>query len=167
MDADVWNINEGCSRSGVVSITERVYSLAAHAKVYGMVRILDFGEILKFQANSRRDMKYSILVKGETSDEMEQINVRDGKVSIKKVSDAPSLHAHVMSRRDIGEILFRRRDTDNLITEAFGIPSINGAISLLLPEHPELEFIAQFPFSFKFGILIPGSMSFYCKQPFV
>lgn len=118
-------------RSGVVSITERVYSLAAHAKVYGMVRILDFGEILKFQANSRRDMKYSILVKGETSDEMEQINVRDGKVSIKKVSDAPSLHAHVMSRRDIGEILFRRRDTDNLITEAFGIPSINGAISLL------------------------------------
>ena len=27
---------------------------------------------------------------------------------------------------------FRRRDTDNLITEAFGIPSINGAICLML-----------------------------------
>ena len=40
--------------------------------------------------------------------------------------------AHVMTRRDIGEILFRRRDTDNMITEAFGIPSINGAISLML-----------------------------------
>ena len=114
-----------------VSITERVYSLAAHARIYGMVRILDFCEILKFQANCRHDLKYSILVKGETSDEIEQISVRDGKISIKKVQEASGLRTHVMSKRDIGEILFRRRDTDNLITEAFGIPSIDGAISLL------------------------------------
>lgn len=124
-------------QSGAVSITERVYSLAAHAKVCGMVKILDFAEILKFQANLRHDLKYSILVKGETEGHLEQLNACDGQLSIKIIKDDQenaTRHTHVMTKRDIGEILFRRRDTDNLITEAFGIPSINGAISLL----PEL-----------------------------
>lgn len=120
---------------GAVSITERVYSLAAHAKVYGMARILDFPEILKFQAAIRHDLKYSILVKGDDTAVFEHIDVRNGKVNIKSIpaeSLSPSQIAYVMSKRDIGEILFRRRDTDNLITEAFGIPSINGAICLML-----------------------------------
>ena len=120
---------------GSISITERVYSLAAHAKVYGMVRILNLSEILKFQANSRRELKYSILAKADDVYTVEQINVADGKLSVKKIPidpTSPSQSTHVMTKRDIGEILFRRRDTDNLITEAFGIPSINGAISLLL-----------------------------------
>lgn len=123
-------------QSGAISVTERVYSLAAHAKVYGMARILDFPEILKFQAEGRRDIKYSILAKADGSYTFEQIDVRDGNLRIiKKLpvdSLSPSQTAHVMSRRDIGEILFRRRDTDNLITEAFGIPSINGSICLML-----------------------------------
>lgn len=122
-------------QAGAVSITERVYSLAAHAKVYGMVRILDFPEVLKFQAEGRHDLKYSILAKADDNEGFEQIDVRDGKLRIKKL-DAESLThsqtAHVMSKRDIGEILFRRRDTDNLITEAFGIPSINASICLML-----------------------------------
>lgn len=122
-------------QTGAVSITERVYSLAAHAKVYGMVRILDFSEILKFQADCRRDLKYSILVKADDAYTFEQIEVRDGKVRIRNLAAETLSHsqiAHVMSKRDIGEILFRRRDTDNLITEAFGIPSINGSICLML-----------------------------------
>lgn len=122
-------------QAGAVSITERVYSLAAHAKVYGMVKILDFLEILKFQAAGRHDLKYSILAKSDDVYTVEKIDVRDGNLKIKKIpvdSSSPSQHTHVMSKRDIAEILFRRRDTDNLITEAFGIPSINGAISLML-----------------------------------
>ncbi len=120
---------------GAISITERVYSLAAHAKVYGMVRILDFSEILKFQADRRHDLKYSILAKTDDVYTVEKIDVRDGNLKIKRLpidASSPSQQTHVMSKRDIGEILFRRRDTDNLITEAFGIPSINGAISLML-----------------------------------
>lgn len=118
-----------------ISITERVYSLAAHARVYGMVRILNLSEILKFQANSRRDLKYSILTKTDDVYTVEQIKVSDGKLSVKRFpidTSSPNQSTHVMTRRDIGEILFRRRDTDNLITEAFGIPSIDGAISLML-----------------------------------
>lgn len=122
-------------QAGAISITERVYSLAAHAKVYGMARILDFPEVLKFQAECRHDLKYSILAKTDDNYTFEQIDVREGRLKIKKLAVDDLSHsqvAHVMSKRDIGEILFRRRDTDNLITEAFGIPSINGAICLML-----------------------------------
>lgn len=118
-----------------ISVTERVYSLAAHSRVYGMARILDFPEVLKFQADTRHDLKYSILVKAPDVYTYEQIDVRDGKLKLNRLpadSIPADKTAHVMTRRDIGEILFRRRDTDNMITEAFGIPSINGAISLML-----------------------------------
>lgn len=118
-----------------ISITERVYSLAAHAKVYGMAKILDLVEILKFQANLRHDLKYSILMKSSDAYTLEQIDARNGRVTVRKLtadSVEPSKVAYLMTKRDISEILFRRRDTDNMITEAFGIPSINGSICLLL-----------------------------------
>lgn len=118
-----------------ISNTERVYSLAAHAKVYGMARILNLHEILKFQAEGRHDLKYSILTKSTNPDILDQIEVRNGRLNVKEIpfsSLSPSQTAHLMSKRDISEILFRRRDTDNLITEAFGIPSINASIALML-----------------------------------
>ena len=109
--------------------------LAIQHYVSSMARILDFSEVLKFQAECRHDLKYSILAKTDDNYTFEQIDVREGKLKIKKLAVDDLSHsqvAHVMSKRDIGEILFRRRDTDNLITEAFGIPSINGAICLML-----------------------------------
>lgn len=118
-----------------ISITERVYSLSAHAKVYGMARIHNLAEILKFQASQRKDLKYSILMKTTEKDILELIETREGKVKTKLLalhSVDPSKVAYLMSQRDISEILFRRRDTDNLITEAFGIPSINASICLML-----------------------------------
>lgn len=122
-------------RVAAISVTERVYSLAAHAKVYGMARILNLSEILKFQAGQRRDLKYSILMKTSDPEILQQIDTKDGNVRIKQLaieSVSPAKKAYLMSERDISEILFRRRDTDNMITEAFGIPSINGSITLLL-----------------------------------
>lgn len=119
-----------------ISVTERVYSLAAHAKMYGMARILDLHEILRFQASIRKDLKYSILMKSPSEEgKLVQFDARDGNVKVKTLSYdqvEPSKLAYLMTQRDISEILFRRRDTDNLITEAFGIPSINGSICLML-----------------------------------
>ncbi|MDE7402063.1 MAG: GNAT family N-acetyltransferase [Muribaculaceae bacterium] len=118
-----------------ISVTERVYSLAAHSKVYGMARILNLVEILKFQAEARRDLNYSILVKTADKNNVEEIFVKGPNIRIKQIKTSElsaSQSAYLMSRRDVGEILFRRRDTDNLITEAFGIPSVNAAASLLL-----------------------------------
>ena len=122
-------------QAGAISMTERVYSLAAHAKVYGMVRVLDIHEILKFQAAGRKELKYSILVKGDDPYVVEQIKVRDGKIEVKKLAydqldDWQTVN--VMTRRQIGEVLFRRHDTDNVITEALGMPSVCASASLLL-----------------------------------
>lgn len=118
-----------------ISVTERVYSLAAHAKVYGMVRILNLHEILKFQADSRREIKYSILVKGRDQYTVEQISAKNGELTVKKIlvdSLDKSQSLSMMSPLAVGSILFRRRDTDNMVTEAFGIPSINASACLLL-----------------------------------
>lgn len=126
---------EDAPQAPSISVTERVYSLAAHAKVYGMARILDLAEILKFQAAARSDLKYSILAKTDDVYTFDRFEARNGVLKVERLPvDAVSAaqSSHVLSKRDIGEILFRRRDTDNFITEAFGIPSINGAISLML-----------------------------------
>lgn len=122
-------------QSEAMASADRVYSLAAHAKVYGMAKILNLHEILKFQASLRHDLKYSILVKDGNSDDVQCFRTQNGRVELSKVhagelDKAQSLS--VMSSRDVAEILFRRRDTDNLITEAFGIPAINSAACLLL-----------------------------------
>lgn len=136
----LWNRTFGFYAPGetapsAISVTECVYSLAAHAKVYGMVRILDLHEILKFQAESRREIKYSILVKGRDQYTVEQISAKNGQLEVKKIlvdSLDKSQSLSIMSPLAVGSILFRRRDTDNMITEAFGIPSINASASLLL-----------------------------------
>ena len=122
---------------GAISISECVYSLAAHAKMIGMVRILDLSEILKFMAADRHDLKYSILVKEDSEGFIGYFKVAKGKLSVEEISPdqfdslPESVKGEVMSLEDVAEIIFRRRDGDNLITEAFGIPSINATAALL------------------------------------
>lgn len=119
----------------VISSTERVYSLGAHSKIYGMARILNLPEILKFQAHSRKDLKYSILTKGKENGITKRYTTRNGEVAEAEIPTntlTASEKLHVMPERDIAAILFRRHDTDNLLTEAFGMPSVNGAISLMM-----------------------------------
>ena len=123
------------SQTGTVSVTERVYSLRAHTKVYGMVKILSLYEILKFMAETSRDLKYSILVREQGATEVMKYVVRNGKISTHTLQeDEIGEHAatDIMSVRDVAEIIFRRQDGDSIITEAFGIPSINASISLML-----------------------------------
>ena len=100
-----------------------------------MARILNIHEILKFQAEGRKELKYSILMKGDDPYVVELIKVRDGKVDVKnlpydQLDDWQAVN--VMSQRQIGEILFRRHDTDNVITDALGMPSVCASASLLL-----------------------------------
>ena len=123
------------SQTGTVSVTERVYSLCAHTKVYGMVKILSLYEILKFMAETSRDLKYSILVREQGATEVIKYVVRNGKISTHPLQEDEIVgHAatDIMSVRDVAEIIFRRQDGDSIITEAFGIPSINASISLML-----------------------------------
>ena len=124
------------SQTAAISVSERVYSLSAHTKVYGMVKILSLYEILKFMAETSRDLIYSFLVRelGGVS-EVNKYMFRNGKISMLSMQEEEivgNAATDIMSVRDVAEIIFRRRDGDNLITEAFGIPSINASISLML-----------------------------------
>ena len=155
----LWNpmfstILPGTTQVGAVGMIERVYDPNSHSEIYGMVRILSISEILKFLSNWRRDLKYSILVRWEKSGKISEFVAKDGQVEEKEVtldnSDHDSEHTSyknkkivhirdshgyeriVLSERDLGEILFRRPGGDRLIEEAFGLPALNGRISLLL-----------------------------------
>ena len=108
------------------------------AETYGMAKILDLHEILKFQASAHGDLKYSILVNGTENSEIVKYDIRSGKV-ISKTYDENSEEGKellsrmsTMSHRDISNVLFRRPDSGVLVAEAFGMPSLGGFISLML-----------------------------------
>ena len=104
------------------------------AKMHGMARILNLSEILKFQADGHGDLKYSILV-NEVPGQVERYDVRNGTVrhrGVSKDSEEYDPSRTVISQKDISCVLFRRPDSGALITEAFGMPSLGGYISLML-----------------------------------
>lgn len=122
-------------QAATISTAERVYSLAAHAKVYGMARILNLDEILKFMATDRRALKYSILVREGQESPIKNYRIKDGELKVTEIGESSlseRQESEIMTIRDIAEVILRRRDGDSLITEAFGIPSINASISLML-----------------------------------
>lgn len=103
------------------------------AEIHGMARILNISEILKFQANGLRDLKYTILV-NEHPGQVEKYEIRNGGLkhhSIDVGSEEYDSSKTVISLHDMSSVLFRRPDTGSLITEAFGMPSVGGYVSLL------------------------------------
>lgn len=130
---------DGGMLGGAYGVAERVYNAGMHAQAYGMVRILNLHEILKFVANDRADVKYSILVKDENSGETGML-YKVSKGDVKKIplsgeefKDAQrNPNITVLTMRDISEIIFRRKDGNSLIMEAFGIPRLAINMALLL-----------------------------------
>lgn len=105
------------------------------AEVYGMARILNMNEVLKFQAAGHGDLKYSILAKDAENKKILKFQVKGGDVKVSEIDPQgeefdPS--KTVISYRDLSSVVFRRPDTGSLITEAFGMPSLGGYISLML-----------------------------------
>ena len=125
--------------SGSYGVTERVYDVGNHSQSYGMIKILDISQILKFMVKDRTDLKFSILVKEDNfAKEGTLYNVEADRVISKKINDT-QIHIYnrmkdvtILSYRDISEILFRKKDQNSLIMEAFGIPRIGINMSLML-----------------------------------
>lgn len=109
------------------------------AESYAMARILNLYEILKFQAKGHGDLKYSILVKepeGGVAHTI-QYDIKGGKVNRHEADDdrrglSDDRLLTEISYHDMSNVLFRRPDTGILISEAFGMPSLGGYISLML-----------------------------------
>lgn len=130
---------DGGALGGAYGIAERVYDVSMHSLPYGMVKILDIHEILKFIAKYRTDVKFSILVKDEYQVEKGDLYVVEaGKVDhhliegneYKKASALRNVT--VLSVRDLSEIIFRKKDGNSLIMEAFGIPRLIINMALML-----------------------------------
>ncbi len=130
---------DGGMLGGAYGVAERVYNAGMHSQPYGMVRILNLHEILKFMANDRADAKYSILVKEDYKGE-NGILFRVGNGNVKETAlsgeDFDQARRNpkitVLTMRDLSEIIFRRKDGNSLIMEAFGIPRLAVNMALLL-----------------------------------
>lgn len=133
---------EGQNIEGAYGISERVYDVSRHARPYGMIRILDVREILKFLADYRSDAKFSILVKGvEPDGTMLKCKVREGKINFENLDESEiskqkredgGMTTTCLKTKELFELLFRKKDSSNLIMEAFGIPRIPTNMCLLL-----------------------------------
>lgn len=121
--------------AGVVGESLKDYYPSSHSEVYGMARILNLHEILKFQAVERRDLKYSILVKQGKTPRFMKYQAKNGDVVASDVTAMLSddeKRSILMTEEDVAEILFRRPDTDPIVEEVMELPPLGGAISMML-----------------------------------
>ena len=100
-----------------------------------MARILNLYEILKFQAEERHDLKYSILVKNEENNILTRFVAENGSlVSSELKTDTVSQNQilEAMDDREVASILFRHPDSDHIVEEVLEIPPLGGSINLML-----------------------------------
>lgn len=141
----LWQLNyaapeTGGSRSGgVLGVSEMEYKPRLHMRTYGMARILQIDEILKFIAPRVSGRENSILVKNGENNEISQyrfINYGVEKTSYTLEEFGrrfgESKIGSAMSLRGLSAILCRKPDSDNWIMEAFGLPRLGIEISLML-----------------------------------
>lgn len=125
----------GASQVGAVGVMERVYTGEGRSKVYGMAKILDLYEILKFQAKTQRKLKYSILVTDHG--EVCRYDAKKGEVFVRRVERAAALSedsgepTRAMDMDEVSRILFRRGGGEWIVNEALELPALNGVLSLL------------------------------------
>lgn len=137
----LWMKNYGAANpdgvpGGAYGVAERVYNVSSHAITYGMIRVLDIREILIFLANGRSDLNFSILVK-EDSDKnfLLKCNVINGESQFAEEDESKlkqSKNLSALKQKELLELIFRKKDSNNIIMEAFGIPRLPINMSLLL-----------------------------------
>lgn len=124
-----------------IGFAERVVSRSNNAEMYGMVRILQFSDFLKFLANDRRDAKFSIFIKDPNSDQITAMNVNRGEFServfttdrfqteFRKLKDSTPI---LLSPQQIQALLFRKSENEDAVTLAFGLPALPMNMAMLL-----------------------------------
>lgn len=133
----IWGINyieENRQPSSEVdfSTTEGVYDVSSHSQPYGMVKILNLRQVLKFLSDSKRDLKFSILI-NEGEDGYNRVSISDGKISIEPVTYSNLNRNELILKKDeFYSLLLRKKDNSALITETLKIPRLALNMALLL-----------------------------------
>lgn len=138
----IWNYNyinsgEVDGNYGLLSEVEVDYNTSCSSEVYGMARILDFSEILKFLCNEAAHLNFSILVKEPENGDFTRYSVKDELIRIESLSEDEILKGSInieeaMTPEELAALLFRRSDSSSLVADAFGFPPLDGSISLML-----------------------------------
>lgn len=118
---------------GSISERDEIFSREENFEIYGMSKILSVSEILKFLNKIKGKLKYSILVKNEISGKIIRYSSdkRNG-FSYREEEPENVNPEEVMSERQLATILFRRAKREDMVDIAFGLPSLEGEISLML-----------------------------------
>lgn len=124
--------NPDSSMAGAVGEMERPYDPSKGAKMYGMARILDISQILKFQASMKRDLKYSILADLGNKGKNTLITIADGTVWLEENDGKEIRNEGVQTIPEIGQLLFRKTGEDDTVAVVLGIPPIYAPIYLML-----------------------------------
>lgn len=120
-----------------IGTTEQVYNVKSLAKTYGMIRVLNYSEILKFTAKYKPDLKFSILIKGYFGNRNALLcNIQNGNSCFSELAeperDDTNADISVLTPQELSNLLFRKKDNNNLIFEAFGIPRLAINMTLML-----------------------------------
>lgn len=133
------------SDEGGLEVSDKnfTYIPSSHPEIYGMMRILNISEILKFVAKGWKNLKYSILVKGDDGEEDEFISIENGECSVYKIIRIEKekillrdvrtgkIISYNNSEYDrltinqICEILFRNPSQEDYAGIAFGLPRVS------------------------------------------
>ncbi|MBD5204187.1 MAG: hypothetical protein HDS82_04845 [Bacteroidales bacterium] len=126
-----------------INKTERVESIASvNTRMYGLARILDISDFLKFLTKSRSDSKFSIFVRDSKIGNILSYSFNGENLKIdslskekfrEKMENPKFPFPVILSEQQLQSLLFRRReDGEDAIGLAFGLPPIPMHMSLLL-----------------------------------
>lgn len=127
-----------------ISTIEVPFNINRLLQATGMVKILNFENILQYIAENRSDIDIKLFIRDlkeigednsrEGQNEEKQIVFRLHNGNFEKIlMNNPTGDKNILnlSKKELTELLFRKTDSSNLIMEAFGIPRLDLQIKLL------------------------------------
>ena len=124
-------------RKAVKAITS-----ASLSEIYGMARILDFSDFMEFLTSTRRDSKFSILMKGDENGDVLRFDVNTGVFETSLIDSEElrrtfeghdSIIPVVLTENQVQSLLLRKSAGEkDTVTMAFGLPPVRMNMTLLL-----------------------------------
>lgn len=127
---------QGSHLETLFGLLETQFDLSKLMEPYGMVRLLRFDNIIQYLAILHKEIDFKLYLRNWKKTEVERKTVfivKNGNVKIEEynscILDRSILN---LSIKEFSELLLRKKDSNSLIMEAFGIPRLILEMKLLL-----------------------------------
>lgn len=131
---------EGGDLDNTFGVVEIPFNINKLLQPLGMVKLLRIDRIIEYISNTRSDVNFKLHVRDFDNFDNERMQkkesdvfvVKNGKMQIEPLESYKHDRGVLnLSVKEVSELLLRKKDTSNLIMEAFGIPRLDLQISLL------------------------------------